>query len=252
MGPYAQTNLQLYSQLEGLSWHEEERARIQRAYELAMRLFSGRYRASGKPFVAHLVGTASVLAAEGGRPAVILAGMLHAAYVQGDFGDGGAEAMTPGRRARLREIVGDEAEALVAQYTTFPWGAITLSGSHERLATMTDAEKDLVLMRLANELDDLLDRGILYHADAERRRADLIRALPLWTAWARELSGESFASALAGAANDSRQARIPAALRSERTESFRLPPAPPRPVWRRILRRLRSWTRRDLPAKTRI
>ena len=57
---YAQTNLQLYTQLSDIEYSQEARGQVLRAYELALQLFSGHYRANGKPFIAHLVGTASI------------------------------------------------------------------------------------------------------------------------------------------------------------------------------------------------
>ncbi|OOZ42432.1 hypothetical protein [Solemya elarraichensis gill symbiont] len=63
MTPIAQTNLQLYRQLIACQWSEKELNAARVAYEIAMKLFPCRFRGSGKHFVSHLVGTASVLAA---------------------------------------------------------------------------------------------------------------------------------------------------------------------------------------------
>src|SRR5205085_1702384 len=112
----AQTNLQLYNQLIARSWNIDDVARVRPAYELAARLFSGRYRCSGKPFVDHLVGTASVVADSGGRVELVLAALLHAAYEHGDFGRG-RRARGDERRTAVRRVVGDEAEALVFAYS---------------------------------------------------------------------------------------------------------------------------------------
>jgi (p)ppGpp synthase/HD superfamily hydrolase len=203
-----------------------------------MRLFAGRYRASEKPFVAHLVGTASVVASLRARPAVILAALLHAAYVQGDFGDG-----PPGDSAPhvfcMREAIGDEAESLVAQYTRFPWGPEDLARLSERAVTMTDREKDLVLLRLANEVDDLADLGLLYYADAEHRRSEALAAAPMWITLAQRLASPELASALAAGTDELRSARVPLALQTEVSKSFDSRTPPQRTLWRRALERLR-------------
>ena len=75
----AQTNLALYQQLHDLGYTPEKLADIREAYELATALFAGRFRPCGRPFTAHLVGTASVLAKLGAPAAVVAAGLLHAA-----------------------------------------------------------------------------------------------------------------------------------------------------------------------------
>jgi (p)ppGpp synthase/HD superfamily hydrolase len=235
---YAQTNLQLYAQLRKSGYDAETIAGIRRAYGLAVRLFAGRYRASEKPFVDHLVGTASVLVSIQARPALILAALLHAAYVQGDFDDG-PPGMTPAHTACLRGVLGEDAERLVAEYTRFPWSAADFSREAERGDAMTEREKDLVLLRLANEIDDLADQGILYYADGERRRAAALKAAPVWIAWAKQLSPE-VAAALAGSLEDLQSARVPAALQTESTESFDSRAPRSGALWKRALRRLRS------------
>src|SRR5262249_52556405 len=81
----AQTNLRPYEELREAGRPAEELLGARRAYDLAARLFAGQYRATGKPFVAHLVGVASIVARLGERQAVVVAALLHAAYDQGAF-----------------------------------------------------------------------------------------------------------------------------------------------------------------------
>ena len=69
----AQTNLQLYNQLLALSWPADDLERVRAAYEFVDELFSGLHRGSGKTFIAHLIGTASVAAGVDGRHDVVLA-----------------------------------------------------------------------------------------------------------------------------------------------------------------------------------
>lgn len=57
----AQTNLQLYHQLQDANYSEQDLIFIHKAYNFATQLFTGFFRGSGKPFIAHLVDTASVL-----------------------------------------------------------------------------------------------------------------------------------------------------------------------------------------------
>jgi (p)ppGpp synthase/HD superfamily hydrolase len=78
MFPYAQTNIQLYRQLDAEGYAAADVETVARAHEVALRLFPGIYRGSGKPFIAHLVGTASVLVSLRARNPVVITGLLHA------------------------------------------------------------------------------------------------------------------------------------------------------------------------------
>src|SRR5262249_37248363 len=111
----AQTNLDLYRQLHGLGHREQDLLRIRDCYRLALSLFPDRFRANGKPFIAHLVGTASILAAAGARPEIVAAGLLHAVYDNGDFPDSVGSA-TESHRRIVRAGAGPEIEALVDAY----------------------------------------------------------------------------------------------------------------------------------------
>ena len=53
MHAFAQTNLQLINQLQNSGYPPAKLKFVATAYELAMRLFTGRFRASGKTFIAH-------------------------------------------------------------------------------------------------------------------------------------------------------------------------------------------------------
>jgi (p)ppGpp synthase/HD superfamily hydrolase len=105
MFPYAQTNLQLYRQLAGEGYAAAEIESVAGAYEVGLRLFPGTYRGSGKPFLAHLVGTASVLASLHQRTPLVVTGLLHAVYTHGEFGNGWRGMSAP-KRAEIRRAVG--------------------------------------------------------------------------------------------------------------------------------------------------
>ncbi|HCD56009.1 MAG TPA: hypothetical protein DEQ90_11340, partial [Halieaceae bacterium] len=94
---FAQTNLQLRRQLVALDYSEQDVTRVDTAYQLGVPLFSAQYRASGKPFIAHLVGTASILASHHAAVDTLIAGLLHATFMTGDFG------FHPGRRRSRRQ-----------------------------------------------------------------------------------------------------------------------------------------------------
>jgi hypothetical protein len=161
MAPIAQTNIQLYEQLRRAGYGDEAVTAAARAYAFAQPLFSARFRGSGRPFLCHLVGTASILARDGARIEEVTAGLLHAAYEAGLFAYEMHRTVAPRKRAAVREAVGEASEALIAAYTALPWTGSTL----ERLVASgvrSPEEESVLRLRLANELDDLADGGLRY------------------------------------------------------------------------------------------
>lgn len=251
MHAYAQTNIQLYRQLGELGYPPTDLAAVARAYELAMRLLAGVYRGSGKPFVAHLVGTASILASLRARTPVVAAGLLHAAYTHGEFGNGW-RGMSPAKRGETRRAVGEEIEGLVAQYTELRWHEGTIGAIRDRMDSMTQAEKDVLLIRLANELEDHLDLGVLYLVDAESRRQYMRVHLGSCAEMAERLGAPELAAALTATFDDVEKAEVPGSLRRPADGSFLVPPASHRTRLRvavsHLMDRLR---RRYLPSSRR-
>ena len=161
MGDISQTNLQLYNQLITLRWSADDLRRARDAYDLVAKLFSGQYRCSGKPFVAHLVGTASVVAATDDRVEMVLAGLLHAAYESGDFG---ARVAATDQREIVRGTVGAGAEHLVHAYYRTPWSLDELSRAvvDAERGPLSVPRRDVLLLRVANEIDEHADFGSRY------------------------------------------------------------------------------------------
>lgn len=142
----AQTNLQLYAQLPA-----DQLPVVVAAYALAAQLFSGQFRASGKPFLAHLVGTASILVNLGRPLEEITAGLLHAAYEAGDFG-----ANSGSKREEVRTVIGELAESYLHTYSSLPWDPDRYPASDSPL------ERVALVVRVANELEDLLDGAMAW------------------------------------------------------------------------------------------
>ena len=164
---YAQTNVQLYEQLFGLGYAPAQLNAVAAAYGLALSLFSALLRPEGKPFVNHLVGTASILAQHGAPFPVVVAGLLHAAYAYGEFGSLRC-GVTPGKRHRVRAVIGEEAEAIVYRYTRFQWNARIIDALNKQLPDLSRDQKTVIFMRLANELEEGADAGLLYCAEETR------------------------------------------------------------------------------------
>jgi len=168
MHRYAQTNIQLINQLLREGYGTADVCAVTRAYELCAVLMTGRFRASGKTFIAHLVGTASILGSLQAPPALIAAGLLHAVYLAGDFGGDGLPGISDAKRQRVRAAVGEQVENYVSRYDALRWTDHSIRVLSVALDSMAATERDIVLVRLANELEEHLDLGILYCADGRR------------------------------------------------------------------------------------
>ncbi len=230
-----QTNIRLYNDLLRRGYPDTDMSCLRAAYDLSTRLFTSCLRGSGKPFLAHTVGTAGILGLLQAPGPVVAAGLLHAAYTHGDFGDG-RTGISDAKRAHVRRVVGDEVEALVALYTTLAWGESAVRALCGRVSTLSTDDRTVLLMRLANEFEDHLDLGITYCGDAEHRR-QLIRSwLHVCVNLAEELGHPELGGALTEVFRNSLCVAAHPALVTSQAISHLLPPASFRP---RLLVRLR-------------
>jgi hypothetical protein len=153
-----QTNLQLYCQLMCGGASPATLHSVRCAYDVARQLFGDAFRPNHKSFLSHLVGTAAALASWNEPPASVVAGMLHSAYLYGQFGDG-RRGITAQRRRWMAERIGRDAEELVAEFTQttwhVPWPLL--------LARINDPRpRQLLVIKLADTLDELVDGGPTY------------------------------------------------------------------------------------------
>jgi len=215
VSPYAQTIVQLQAQAQRCGLDASARGYIAGVHAMALELFSGRHRGSGRPFLSHLVATSSILLAHGQPLHVVAAGLVHATYEQGDFG----HAASADDRRAIASIAGERAEAAAYAYAARGWTAAAATTA-STAPISTDLERDVLMMRLANELDDHLDAGILYCADAERRLARLARLEAPLLALARHLGVPELADELADAFAQCRSTMVPVALRGRTGSSY--------------------------------
>jgi hypothetical protein len=163
----AQTNLQLYNQLRERGMPLGDMVLVHRAYELLISLYTGCFQGDDKPFVAHGIGTASILA-EIGQPAEVLAfGMLHNVYGNGIFGDRDGPGPTPKRRRLVREAMGERIESLIAD---FPERRANESRLDDIRAAVPELDADhrmTLLVDLAEHMEKYVDLGALYYGDPD-------------------------------------------------------------------------------------
>lgn len=220
--PVPQTVPQLYRQLHAQGHDEATLLRVAAAAMEVVHATVGMFRGSLKPFSAHLVGVAA-LVAEAGEPAeVIVAALLHASYQDRVRG---AESMDAAR-ARIAATHGEVVEALVAAYQAVEAGA-------ELPAADDPRARPVAILHLCDEIEDGMDLGGWLHGrpddtGAERGSAGFrLRRLAGYADWVasprfdgtgalRARYAEVLAAAQAGG--------LPASLRTGRYTSYSVEP----------------------------
>ncbi len=226
MHSFAQTNIQLINQLRGDGYSNTEISTVVTSYELAMRLFTGLFRGSGKTFIAHLVGTASILGTLRVPSSLVAAGLIHAAYSAGDFGDG-KKGMANAKREWIRSGIGNEVEEYVARYTALRWRDEAIPAILDGLGSLGPLDRDVLLIRLANELEEFLDFGILYCGDEKRRQVNYVDSTGKhMIKMAEKLGFPKLAVELEKAFEEAVRAEIPGVLRRPDARNFSFLVAP--------------------------
>ena len=147
-----QTRSDLLDLAAARGYARDELALIANAYHIAHILADGGYRPCGRPFVNHLVGTASVLVRYGFRAEAVAAGLLHSAYTHCPAHQGGIKAGVDAVCAAIGGR-GSPLERRVRAYTlreSADQGAAVTSAEFSTLSVL-DAE--VIAVAAANELD---------------------------------------------------------------------------------------------------
>lgn len=221
MHSYAQTNIQLYNQLQSLGYTENDIASTFNAYELALELFPAHFRANGKHFLSHLVGTASILAAQQLRIDLVNAGLLHSAYLFGHFTDY-RPGITDKKKHHVIEAVGEEVESLIFRYTLLPWNTISILQHENQIASLSNQERDILILKLANELEDNLDLGMAY--GKKDHTATYIASMDALRNISEKLVSSSFSNELVSALQHTLSTTVSPRLQRKKTHYFSVMP----------------------------
>lgn len=225
MNVLAQTNVQLLSQVAQAGWPERELLRLRTAYEVAMKAYSGQYRANGKTQIAHHIGVASALQHAGARPVLVIAGAVHSLYNLGDFGTG-RTGPHEHKRIRVRSELGADVEELVFSYSNLPWNLESIEQMSEQETPIDGAWIDLIWMRVANEIDEVIDAGRrLSHLSRECAKVNTPRGLAVTIALARSVGASNLAAMLADAAVVGAEFPVPEFLVSTEEHCVLVPPS---------------------------
>lgn len=245
----ARTPAALFRQMRAQGRELGQLELVRRAIDLHVEVYTARFEPDGTPFQVHGIGTASVVAQLGCPAHVVAASLVHGAFRTGDWGDGRPDGASLGRRARVRELLGEEAERfLVDLYTK------RRPGVSELLVGDVDPEERLRnLVRLADLLDKWDDGRVMYaaHGRSDRdavgaHRSDLVGL-------ARKLGGSEFAESLETSFDRVDAETIPDSLKQVDIYSKVIPPASYRRrwalaskavIWRRLRRARRAVGRR--------
>lgn len=152
----AQTNVELYQQAIEHGYDPRQRKRLAEAYLFALAQVYPLSRGSGKPFICHLVGTASLVLASDCSEDVVTAALMHALYQRRVPFDGGLPPAE--RRPWLVERFGTGVDDLVHRYTEFEDQDLA-----EPDLVHTADTADVLAVRLADELEDLCGHALALH-----------------------------------------------------------------------------------------
>lgn len=207
----AQTIVQLFNQLRSHGYDAEDLQLVRRAYALMVPLCTCQYRSSGRTLIDHAVGVASLLAALGVPAPLVVAGLVHLAYLHGDFGTW-RKRVLESKRSLVRTAVGSVVEDYVHRYTRLDWSVAGIAALCDRLPQLDAFERDVVLMRLADQLDIYGGQDALYCDNARRRRAYARDVGTAVAALADGLGAAPLAAALTRAFDGVRDATVAAEL----------------------------------------
>lgn len=155
----AQTNLELYAQAIDRGYDAAALGRLGEAHHYALRQVHPLARGSGKPFIAHLVGTASLVLASDAPPDWVLGALLHALYQRRVPFEAGLPP--DARRPLLVARFGATVDDLIQRYTTEEDDIAS-----RWLTECPDTDRDVLTLRLADELEDLGGFALALHGSA--------------------------------------------------------------------------------------
>jgi len=189
------------------------------AYHLAHVLTAGGYRPCGRPFVNHLVGTASVLVRYDFRAPTVAAGLMHAAYTHSHPHPEGPRAAV----AALAMMLGGEGspiERLVRAYTQreSAWASLP-AVDPEPVSNRPVLEAEILAIAAANEIDMHMSGEIRYSGRTDALAPGIAREIASVCA-VLGVSGLAHTLTLARAQRSS--AVVPPELMANARDSYRI------------------------------
>lgn len=160
MRTFAQTYPQLIAQAVQCGYSEPDLATLATAARLAEGLYDGLYRKTGTPFLCHGTRTASIVMTEDSSVDIVAAALLHAAYFLHCFKGSNRRRPRKSDRALICRELGSSIDELIHEYKALPWThPRDIENYQSKTEAFTPRMQQLILLSLANELDDHLDAG---------------------------------------------------------------------------------------------
>lgn len=156
----AQTNLELCLQMDEMGYSTNDIEAVHNAYMFNIDKTFSMFRGSGKPFINHLVGVASIMVSDKQSVPMIQAALMHALY-QNRVNFGRLNNIEEKREA-MRTVFGSEVDDLIWRYTQFEMVAIEQIDSND-----LNQFKDVLILRIADEVEDLTNFGLMFHGRKE-------------------------------------------------------------------------------------
>ena len=160
---FAQNYPQLMGQAQQAEFTDTELRQLRDAFELALEFSNGIYRMQGVPLLNHLVTSSSIVLKECKDIEMVIAALLHAAYVLHRFKNSSRSSRFEVRRDELRRRFGAGTEELIWAFDRTPWYRREALERHiDRFDQSTTFQRRVLVLRLANEIDDYLDNAAGY------------------------------------------------------------------------------------------
>lgn len=159
--PYVHSMARLIRQCLERGCSRQEVVELNTAFDIAAELHGSSLRRSKKPFLDHLVRTASILLVHGAPFDLVKAAILHASYMI-DTSSKHHLACTEQNRALLRHLVGGKVEAIVHEYLH-----ISIDCTHGQRSEHSELDETPIVLaqasivKIANDMEDLLDHAAL-------------------------------------------------------------------------------------------
>ena len=152
----AQTNLQLYRQLQSQGFGVNDIELVGHTYDLSCRMLADYFRPTQKPFTCHLVGCSSVAAKFGGSIEIVAASIAHSIYEFGQL-KSASSISADAKRSVVRACTSTSVEKLIHDYSSFNWRKFSKNSVRAWRISGEMPSEEILLMKLADIFDDLLD-----------------------------------------------------------------------------------------------
>ena len=197
--------------------------KLRGAFEVAQRHYDGLYRASGQPFLCHMVRTASILLAEGQPLPLVEAALVHSAYDAHRYENSTRPWPVPRERRRLRREVASDVEEIVWAFHELEWERIG-APELERLALPRASLQHRAVLALcvANDLENHMDLGLLYRS-GRRFKQRIESDGPTIVRIARDLGMMVVADELATVFHETLTEPLPVTVRWDRSRGYEIP-----------------------------